>query len=209
MTQINTSPQAMHIQAFINASKAYLGLQSKSFETVPSHTFSNVTSQEQRKPMNSYRKAIQSFLIAAGIGALSAAPVLADPGCGHMGGHSERHVKMMEQHHAQLHDALKLTAEQEPAWKKLMDSEQPQPGLSGGQPEDWAKLNAPERAEKMLELSKARQVQMADHVAALKALYAVLTPEQQKTFEDFHGAHQARPSKSGKTSSTDKPTGKP
>ena len=160
--------------------------------------------------MISYRKAVQSILIAAGISAFAAGPALADHGCGHMGGHAEQHVKMMEQHHTQLHDALKLTAEQEPAWKKLMDAEQPRPALSGGQPEDWAKLNAPERAEKMLELSKARQVQMAEHVTALKALYAVLSPEQQKTFEDFHAAHHGRMNgKPGKASSTDKAPAKP
>lgn len=137
--------------------------------------------------MISYRKLVQSLVIAAGAGVFAAGAAMADPGCGHMGGHySERHVKMMEQHHALLHDAMKLSAEQEPAWKKLMDSEQPRMALSGGQPEDWAKLNAPERAEKMLELSKARQAQMAEHVVALKEFYGVLTPAQQKTFEEFH-----------------------
>jgi Spy/CpxP family protein refolding chaperone len=140
--------------------------------------------------MTSYRKFVQSLFLAAGLGAFVAGSAMAEPGCDHKGGHSERHAKMMEQHHNQLHDALKLTTEQEPAWKKLMDSEQPRPALSGGQPEDWAKLNAPERAEKMLELSKARQVQMAEHVAALKAFYAMLTPEQQKVFEDFHSEHR-------------------
>ena len=138
--------------------------------------------------MNTYRNFVQSFLLAAGIGAFTTGPAIADPGCGHdqMGNHPEWHEKMMERHHTLLHDALKLTTEQEPAWKKLMESEQPRPALSGGQPEDWAKLNAPERAEKMLELSKARQVQMAEHVTALKAFYALLTPDQQKIFEDFH-----------------------
>lgn len=138
--------------------------------------------------MNSYRKVAQSFFLAVGFGAFVAGPVMADPGCGPRGSHQEHHARMMEQHHKQLHDALKLTPEQESGWTKLMESEQPRPALSGGKPDDWAKLNAPERAEKMLELSKARQVQMAEHVRALKAFYATLTPEQQKAFEDYHAA---------------------
>ena len=72
--------------------------------------------------MISYRKLVQSLVIAAGAGVFAAGAAMADPGCGHMGAHhSERHVKMMEQHHALLHDAMKLSAEQEPAWKKLID----------------------------------------------------------------------------------------
>lgn len=40
----------------------------------------------------------------------------------------------------------------------------------------------------MLEFAKARQEQMSEHVAALKAFYATLTPEQQQIFEDHHAA---------------------
>ena len=148
--------------------------------------------------MNSYRKIVQSLLLAAGVGAFTAVPAMADPGCGHMRGHSERHAKMLEQHHHQLHDALKLTAEQEPAWKTLIESEQSGPAMSSRQTEDWSKLNAPERAERMLELAKARQVQMTEHVTALKGFYATLTPEQQKTFETFHaGRHGGMAGKPG------------
>ena len=58
--------------------------------------------------------------------------------------------------------------------------------------EDWSKLSVTERADKMLEMSKARQERMGEHVVALKAFYAVLTPAQQKSFEDFHaGARSA------------------
>ncbi len=180
--------QEVNIQAFIAASREYFVLGEKPGTARQQTVVSTVIARLQRTSMHSYRKLAQSFFLAAGLGALVAGPVMADPGCGPMGAHQEHHAKMMEQHHKQLHDALKLTPEQEPGWNKLMASEQPRPGLSGGQPEDWAKLNAPERAEKMLELSKARQVQMAEHVAALKAFYATLTPEQQKAFEDHHAA---------------------
>jgi periplasmic protein CpxP/Spy len=171
----------------------------------------SLTSRLPRTYMSSCRKVAQSFLLAAGVGAFAAAPAMADPGCAYTGGNTERHAKMMEQHHTRLHEALKLTDEQEPAWKKLLESEQPRPALSGGKPEDWAKLNAPERAEKMLELAKARQVQMAEHVAALKAFYATLTPEQQKIFEDFHaGPRGGMSGKPGpRASSTTQAPGKP
>jgi periplasmic protein CpxP/Spy len=210
MIEIKNTPHAHHIQSFIATSTEYLGLPSNNLQTKGQNNISTAASLLKRNYMISYGKTIKSILIAAGIGAFAASPAMADHGCGPMGGHGAQHVRMMEQHHAQLHDALKLTAEQEPAWKKLMDSEQPRPALSGGQPEDWAKLNAPERAEKMLELSKARQVQMAEHVTALKALYAVLTPEQQKTFEDFHATHQGRMNgKPAKAPSTEKAPSKP
>ena len=180
--------QAMNIQAFLAASREYLALDEKSGTARQQTVVSTVIARLQRTSMNSYRKAAQSFFLAVGFGAVVAGPAMADPGCGPMGSHQEHHAKMMEQHHTQLHDALKLTPAQEPGWNKLMESEQPRPALSGGQPEDWAKLNAPERAEKMLELAKARQVQMAEHVAALKTFYATLTPEQQKAFEEYHAA---------------------
>lgn len=134
-----------------------------------------------------HRRVIQSLLLAAGVGMLAVGPAMADSGCDHLAGNPERHAKMRELHHTRLHDALKLSGEQESAWKSFMDSERSMPGVSHGQPEEWAKLNAPERAEKMLELSKAKQVQMSEHVVALKAFYAQLTPDQQKIFEDFHG----------------------
>jgi len=183
MKPVENTRHAMSIKDFLSVSREYFALSSNARETKQQ---SSVTAKQPSTPASTYRKVVQSFLLAAGVGAFAAAPAMADSGCGYMGGNAERHAKMMEQHHTRLHDALKLTPEQEPAWKKLIESEQPRPALSGGQPEDWAKLNAPERAEKMLELSKARQVQLAEHVAALKAFYAVLTSEQQKTFEDFH-----------------------
>lgn len=149
---------------------------------------------QQRKNMNSYRKLAQSVLLATGLGAFLAGPVFADRGCGAMGGyeaHHEHHSKMIEQHHKQVHDALKLTPEQEPGWKKLMESEQPKPSSVGaGKREDWAKLSAPERAEKTLELYKARQEHMTEYVAALKGFYSTLSPEQKKIFEDMHASQR-------------------
>lgn len=213
MTQIEkrqqgeSRSQGMNIQAFLKTSRAYFSLTHFAGGPKEANPVVGVNATLHRTPMNNYRKAVQSFLLAASVGFFSAGPAMADPGCDHMKGHSEQHAKMMEQHHTQLHDALKLSAEQEPAWAKLMASEQPGEAMHGGQSEDWSKLKAPERAEKMLEMSKARQARMAEHVSALKAFYAVLTPEQQKTFEDFHAAPRDRmPGKAGpKAQRADKP----
>lgn len=147
----------------------------------------------KRKTMNHYRNLFPSLLLATGLSALAAGPALAD--CHAMGGHEMSqggHAKRMEQRHQQLHDALKLTPEQEGSWKKLMDAEQHKPMRDAAKGEDWSKLSTPERAEKMLELSKQHQAQMSERVAALKGFYATLTPEQQKTFDQFHAAPKGR-----------------
>jgi len=107
----------------------------------------------------------------------------------------------MEQHQKKLLEALKLTPDQEPAWKKFVASEGPAPiSRAAAKPEDWSKLSSPERADRALEMMKERQTRMGEHVVALKEFYAVLTPEQKKTFDDFHvgplrGKHDRRHSR--------------
>lgn len=144
------------------------------------------------------RRTVPALFLAALLGAVSV-PALADPSCAPMGprGMGEHRAERFEQHQRQVHDALKLKPDQEGAWKKLVESEQSLMGhgqRAAGKPEDWASLSTPERADRMLEHMKARQAAMADHVDALKAFYAQLTPEQQKTFDDAHRrAHRAGP----------------
>jgi len=139
--------------------------------------------------MKNHRNLSTNLLLAAGM-AVVAAPTLAEPGdCGPMGSWEKFHEQRserMQQHQKRLHDALKLTPDQEGAWKKFTESMVPPPRPEKGEPEDWAKLTAPERAERMLELGKKRQERMADHLAALKTFYAVLTPEQKKIFDEHH-----------------------
>ena len=139
--------------------------------------------------MTYFSQQIPALIFAAGLGAMAASPVFAKLGCDGSG-HESHHQqgKQMEQHHHQLHQALKLTAEQEPAWKKLMDSEQPKREMAEAKPGDLAKLSMPERLERRLDRAKAHQEQLAVHLGALKALYQTLTPEQRATFEDFHSA---------------------
>jgi protein CpxP len=98
----------------------------------------------------------------------------------------------MAKRQKELHDKLKLTAAQEPAWNTFTASMTP-PDM-GKRPDraEWAKLSAPERMEKALARSKERQARMETRLASMKTFYAVLTPEQQKTFNENVGMHRGR-----------------
>lgn len=133
---------------------------------------------------------------AVGVSAQSSSP---SPQMGKMGGmgmhgpdgmdHAKMAEKMkagMAKHLAEMHDKLKLSAAQEPAWKTFSDAITP--GALPAPPDRSAmeKLTAPERMEKMMALSKERQVKMESRLAALKTFYAVLTPEQKKIVDASH-----------------------
>ncbi|MFH0934650.1 MAG: Spy/CpxP family protein refolding chaperone [Pseudomonadota bacterium] len=102
-----------------------------------------------------------------------------------MGGKSmERMEKMRERHLASLHDDLKLSAQQETAWKKFAASN-PMPGkMDRPDRDEMKKMNAPQRMEKGLEQMRAMEKNMGEHLEVLKEFYAALTPEQQKTFDE-------------------------
>lgn len=184
----------LDIAPLLAVTREYLGLNTESPTPAAAPPVNLIKPPNRNQHMNHYRTLARTLLLATGLGAFAAAPAFADTGCpAMMEGHEmhyERHAKRMEEHHKQLHDALKLTAEQEPGWKKLMESEKAKPAPGSSKSEDWSKLSAPERAEKMLEFSKLRQERMSEHVAALKAFYATLSTEQKKTFEDFHSGRR-------------------
>jgi Spy/CpxP family protein refolding chaperone len=110
--------------------------------------------------------------------------------------------KHMQEHEAKLHDALKLTAAQEPAWKALTDNFHQQ--MSAMQADrkampsraDMEKMSAPERLENHLNMSQKHLTMMQGQLTSLKAFYAVLTPEQQVTMNAaikkmmWHRMHQ-------------------
>ena len=89
-----------------------------------------------------------------------------------------------------MHDKLKLSAEQEGAWKTFTASVTPTPKERPDR-EALAKLPAPERIDRMLAHMQQRQERMSQRAAAVKSFYAVLTPAQQKVFdENFMRRHQ-------------------
>ncbi|MBC3883377.1 Spy/CpxP family protein refolding chaperone [Undibacterium sp. LX40W] len=101
----------------------------------------------------------------------------------------KRMQERMEKHHAMMHDKLKITPEQEGAWKTFTEAgAQGMPRMMSERLDHQAmsSLSAPAMMEKQMEHSKARMVIMQKHLDAMKAFYTVLSPEQQKTFDDMH-----------------------
>lgn len=125
-------------------------------------------------------------MLCATLPLASAAP--GTPSCSRMPHdmYFEHSSERMARHHSRLHDALALTAEQEPAWKKMIESEGQMGKLTTTHRDDWAKLTVPERAERRLEWMKASQLRMEEHIVSLKAFYEQLSSEQKKTFDEFH-----------------------
>lgn len=119
----------------------------------------------------------------------------------------ERRAKM-ERHRAErqakLRDALKLNAQQQPAWDAFVASQAPhKKGERAARPDRaaWASLTAPQRMQKGIDLQKQRTARMEQRLAALNSFYAQLTPEQRKTFDEqakhrkgprHHGHHGKR-----------------
>jgi Spy/CpxP family protein refolding chaperone len=97
-------------------------------------------------------------------------------------------AEFMAKRQARLHDELKLTSAQEPAWAAFVAAIKPAP--LDGKPDRaaWASMTAPARMEKMIALSKERTARMEQHLQALNKFYATLTPEQKKVF-DQHTMH--------------------
>jgi hypothetical protein len=143
--------------------------------------------------MNTLRKNVLIALTVLGMG--SAAVAVQAQTAAPEGRHAnaatqqERAAKWSEhfaKRQARLHDALKLNANQESAWAAYQAAIKPQPGAMGmhGDRAEWAALSAPARMEKMIALHKQRTAMMESHLAALKTFYAVLTPAQQKVFDE-------------------------
>jgi periplasmic protein CpxP/Spy len=95
--------------------------------------------------------------------------------------------KHMAERQAKLKAELKLAPEQEAAWNAFVARTSPEPEMMGGkdaaQREDWSKLTTPERLDKMQARHAKRSEHMAKRIEATKSFYAMLTPEQQKTFD--------------------------
>lgn len=155
--------------------------------------------------MNTFRKSLLIGLTVIGMGAASvgvqaqeaAAQVTAQAAAQHSRPTPEQRAgkmaERMARHQAKLHDKLKITAAQEPAWNAFLAAGKAQQGQQGQRPQrgEFARLSAPERLEKWIAMSKQRIGMQESRLASLKTFYAVLTPEQQKTFNDsVPGGHR-------------------
>lgn len=156
--------------------------------------------------------ALTLVLAASGFSAFAAGPAEGGPNMGagmnmqdgmsHHGTSRMDPAKMqarMDKHHADFKAKLKITAAQEAAWTTYVAAMKP-PVSRMTPSSEWAeitKLPTPERIDKMKALRNQRMTDMNaamdKHGDATKALYAALTPEQQKVF-DAHamGSHARR-----------------
>lgn len=133
-----------------------------------------------------------SALLASGASMAEPPPPPAGPPGGPAGDWQEYHEFKMEK----LHQALKLNANQEAAWKEWSDK------IAAGRPgwkerkkelEGMNSLPVPERMEKILAFAKERVARLEEHLAATKAFYGQLTPEQRQTFDkEFNFGHKGR-----------------
>ena len=91
---------------------------------------------------------------------------------------------------ARFKEKLKITPEQESAWITFTAAMKPPEHKEPARPDFAAleKMTTPERLDKMHEMRVQRQTERAAFAVkredALKALYAVLNPEQKKTFDE-------------------------
>lgn len=141
--------------------------------------------------MKNVRKYLTIGLTALAVGAGTFAVQAAEgdaagkPGSAEMHAKHREHMKeRMERRAKALHDKLKLTAEQEGAWTKFAEAMKPQVPPTTAERARMAGMTAPERMDAMMARMKEAEVRMSARTSAVKEFYAVLTPEQQKTFDE-------------------------
>lgn len=138
--------------------------------------------------------------VVAGLGlllAVTAVPLSAhaEEACGDLAkGHYDEynHGECGEKHLQKLHDTLKLTGNQEGAWKSFTQQAKPAEPHAKFDRAEFAKLSTPERLDRMLANTKERQARFESHVQAVKSFYNVLSPEQRKIFDDNFRSHWGR-----------------
>lgn len=143
--------------------------------------------------MNAFQKSIA--IAVASLGLSTAALAAADPGVASSGGwfhrsgsHGTESAEHMAKRLAALHDKLSLSSTQEAAWKTFTDKLQAtMPAKTENAP---AAMTAPERADRMVAFLQTAQRRAATRAQAIKEFYAVLSPEQQKTFDSQFQGHR-------------------
>jgi len=98
---------------------------------------------------------------------------------------------------AKLHDDLKITPTQENAWNAFVASMKP--AARGARPDRAAQagLSAPQRMAQHIERQKQRTAMMEQRLGAVNSFYAVLSPEQKKTFDEKAARLQGHVGKHG------------
>lgn len=104
----------------------------------------------------------------------------------------EKMQAMVEKHMADLKSKLKISSEQEGAWATFHAAMKPNNKMQENKPDpaEMENLSTPQRIEKMKSLRKQHMAEMnammEKREESIKTFYAVLTPEQKKTFDQEH-----------------------
>ena len=104
---------------------------------------------------------------------------------GHEGNMQEAHQGHMPQLASLLHDALALRPDQEASWRTFAASMTPPAAMMshGDETQDHAMLTTPQMLDRMADHMRREQAEFERHAAAVRQLYAVLSPTQQRTFD--------------------------
>lgn len=144
--------------------------------------------------MNNFRKNVLIGFTVLGMGTVAIgvqAQETQDGRHGNAATQEQRQAKMVAfqaKRIAHLHDVLNITAAQENAFHAYVAAMQPKPMPGRGERSSFKELPAPQRLEKMIAMQKQRTAELEARLPALNTFYAVLTPEQKKTF-DSQGMH--------------------
>ncbi|HZX26438.1 MAG TPA: Spy/CpxP family protein refolding chaperone [Telluria sp.] len=138
--------------------------------------------------MKTLSKTLLIGMTAFGIGTASLAWADETPAPRHEQMAAKR-AEHFAQRQAKLHDALKLSAQQEAAWSTFQAAIQPRTPSAHPDRAAFKSMSAPERMQKMIDLSKQRTERMEAHLAAVTTFYGQLNDEQKKTFDGFTSHH--------------------
>jgi protein CpxP len=107
-----------------------------------------------------------------------------------MQGHDEADMQQHRQAHMEqlaslIHDALALRSDQEASWRTFIASMAPPSAMMshGDESQDHTMLTTPQMLDRMAEHLRREQAEFERHAAAVRQLYAVLSPTQQRTFD--------------------------
>lgn len=152
--------------------------------------------------MRSFSKSIIIGMTVLGLGGTALAQIPPSDNAGKTGmmqnkqdkqeKRTERMQEYMAKRQTELHAKLKLTAAQEPAWKTFTENMKPAAMQQRMNRAAMQNMPAPQRMQAMIDGMKDGQAMMESRLAELKTFYAVLTPEQQKTFDAEFGRHRGQ-----------------
>jgi len=87
---------------------------------------------------------------------------------------------------AQLHDVLRIRADQEQAWRAFEGASQPDPREDARRRDAFQRMGsmrAPQRFELSIQMMRGDLAQMERQAGALRTFYGVLSPDQQAAFD--------------------------